>query len=227
MKNHVDNLLRLVPDLLSQEIVDIGSGKGAFLLELARRGTSAIGIEPTLDYIELSRTRAQAQGQTLDVREGTAEHIPLPDASVDFVNIGEVIEHVEDPDQMLTEVSRILRPQGKAYLSVPNRFGLRDQHFHLYVINWMPRSWAHALIGMLGRHKDYSGKAGRQSLRDMHYYTYGAIQKFCREKGFAVTDIRILKIKRVYGPLSFFLLPLYKVLRAFYFDSFHLLLEKP
>lgn len=223
---HVDNLLRPVPDLLKRKIVDIGSGKGAFLIDLAKRGVSAIGIEPTSEYVERSLATARAGGYAIEVKQGTAEHVPLPDASADFVNIGEVIEHVESPERLLSETYRMLRLGGKAYLSVPNRFGLRDQHFHLYGINWMPRSWAHALIGVLGRHKDYSGKAGRQSLPDMHYYTYAEIQRLCESQQFSVTDIRVEKIKSRYGTLSFFILPLYKVLRTFYWDSFHLVLEK-
>lgn len=226
MSTHIDNLLRVVPDLLERKIVDIGSGKGAFLIDLAKRGVSAIGIEPTTEYVERSLATAKAEGYAIEVKQGTAEHVPLPDASAGFVNIGEVIEHVEDPERLLSETYRILRPGGKAYLSVPNRFGLRDQHFHLYGINWMPRSWAHTLIGVMGRHKDYSGRAGRQSLIDMHYYTYPQIQKLCASKQLAVTDIRVEKIKRMYGTASFLMLPLYKVLRAFYWDSFHLVLEK-
>lgn len=226
MKTHLDNLILMVPDLLVRKIVDIGSGKGAFLLELAKRGVSAIGVEPTPEYITLSRATARAQGYALEVMEGTAEHIPLPDSSVGFANIGEVIEHVGDPEQMLTEVYRVLQPGGTAYLSVPNRFGWRDQHFHMYFINWMPRTWAHALIGLCGRHKDYSGKAGRQSLIAMHYYTYAKIQELCTSNGFSVTDIRIEKIKRNYELLSWILVPLYRIFRTFYWDSFHVLIEK-
>ncbi len=227
MNAHTDNLLLLVPDLLKRKIVDIGSGKGLFLIELAKRGVSAIGIEPTPEYIELSRSSASAQGYAIEVVVGTAEHIPLPTSSVDFTNIGEVIEHVEDPSQMLNETYRILKTNAKGYLSAPNRFGLKDQHFHLYFINWMPRTWAHTLIGLLGRHKDYSGKAGRQSLVAMHYYTYSALKGLCAAHGFGITDIRVEKIERNYGPsIKWLLFPLYRILRIFYWDSFHVLIEK-
>ncbi len=226
MKTHIDNLILLVPDLLSRHIVDVGSGKGGFLLELARRGTSAVGVEPTPEYVELSTAKGKEQGYAIEVLSGTAEHIPRADASVGFINISEVIEHVEHPEQLLSEIHRVLLVGGKAYLSVPNRFGLRDQHFHMYFINWMPRTWAHALIGLCGRHKDYSGKAGRQSLIAMHYYTYAKIQELCTSNGFSVTDIRIEKIKRNYELLSWILVPLYRIFRTFYWDSFHVLIEK-
>lgn len=227
MKTHIDNLILLIPGLLQKRIVDLGSGKGGFLLELARRGVCAIGIEPTSKYIEISQEEAKKEGCALHVTNGTAEHIPLPDGSVDFINIGEVIEHVEDPSKMLNEVHRILETGGKGYLSAPNRFGLRDQHFHLYFINLMPRTWAHALIGLLNRHKDYSGKAGRQSLVTMHYYTYSSLKELCFSHGFIMVDIRVEKIKRNYGPfMGWFLLPVYRILRIFYWDSFHVLIEK-
>lgn len=226
MRIHIDNLIQMIPDLLKRKIVDIGSGKGSFLIELAKRGVSAIGIEPTPEYIALSLATGRKSGYALEVIQGTAEHIPLPDSSVDFANMSEIIEHVENPGQVLVEAYRILRPGGRGYLSAPNRFGFRDQHFHLHVINWMPRTWAHAVIGLRRRHKDYSGKTGRQSLLEMHYYTYATIKKLCWRTGFIVSDIRIEKIKRTYGTLASFLIPIYMLLRVFYWDAFHLLLEK-
>ncbi|MGH2870712.1 MAG: class I SAM-dependent methyltransferase, partial [Solirubrobacteraceae bacterium] len=48
------------------------------------------------------------------------EGIPYPDDSFDVVSAGEVIEHIYDPDRLLREARRILRPGGHVVLTTPN-----------------------------------------------------------------------------------------------------------
>jgi ubiquinone/menaquinone biosynthesis C-methylase UbiE len=48
----------------------------------------------------------------LDIRPGVAESLPFEDESVDFVNAYSVLEHVDDPDQVLREAFRVLRRPG-------------------------------------------------------------------------------------------------------------------
>lgn len=50
---------------------------------------------------------------------GNAESIPLPDCSVDLVISQETLEHVSDPQQVVREITRVLRPGGMLYLQVP------------------------------------------------------------------------------------------------------------
>lgn len=227
MKTHFDHLLGYIPDLMTRRILDLGSGRGAFLIDVAKRGVSVWGIEPYQKYIDITLERAKEAGLSVNVKLGTAERLPFADASFDFVNICEVIEHVEDPKKLLFEVQRVLAPGGFAYLSIPNRFGLYDPHFHLYFINWMPRAWAHAVIGFIGKHKDYSGHSGRQSLIAMHYMTYRNALREITQSGLAGSDMRMQKLRKCL-PKPFYLLvmPLYLVARAFYLNSFHVMLKK-
>ncbi len=48
------------------------------------------------------------------------EGIPYPDDSFDVVSAGEVIEHIYDPDRLLAETRRVLRPGGHVVLTTPN-----------------------------------------------------------------------------------------------------------
>lgn len=227
MESHWKALERLIPGLAEKDILDLGSGRGAFLVEAARRGARAKGVECYDAYIQESKKRAEDAGVSVDVAQGYAEQVPYPDDSFDFINIGEVIEHVEDPGRMLEEVRRVLRPEGVAYVSVPNRFGMRDPHFKLYFVNWLPRALANPYISLFGRHKDYTDvSAGLQRLTDMHYYTFPEAKKLFARHGFSATDIRAHRIANEFTGIKRTLAALlYPLARSIYFDSAHVLVS--
>ena len=58
---------------------------------------------------------------------GSAEAIPLPDASIDSILCTQVLEHVPHPDRALREFFRILRPGGHCLLTVPQENELHEE----------------------------------------------------------------------------------------------------
>lgn len=227
--SHISNLLRHIPDLRECRVLDLGAGQGNFLMEAAAEGIRVTGIEYNPAYVESTRKRIQKAGYSIEIRQGRGESLPYEDDSFDFVNASEVIEHVQDPVQVLHETYRVLAPGGAAYVSVPNRYGLKDPHYHLYGVNWLPRGWSDRFISVFGREKAYNDvSAGAQRLSDMHYYRYPSFVHLAEGIGFKTQDIRSERIENeYYGLEKLILKTLYPLLRACYFDSFHLLLRKP
>lgn len=82
------------------------------------------------------------------------------------------------------------------YVSVPNRFSLKDQNFNLYFVNWLPRSFSDTFISIFGKYKDYSGGTGHQRLKDMYYYTFSTVRDLFESFGSKAFDIRELKIRK-------------------------------
>ena len=82
-------------------VLDLGAGTGRVTRELARRFEHVVAVEPD------ERMRA-LHGEAL---AGSAEAIPLEDASVDAVFVGEAF-HWFDPDAAIPEIARVLRPRG-------------------------------------------------------------------------------------------------------------------
>ena len=218
MSTHLDHLKEWRPGILKDKILDLGSGRGSFLIDVKKQGGNAIGIETSKSYIELSHTRAKEAGVLIEVKKAVGEHLPFPNNQFDFVNMAEVIEHVENPEAVLRETYRVL-----------NTVGMRDQHYGIYGINWMPRWLAMRLLTLFGSHKDYSTEKeiGFQRLDSMHYFTLGDITRLCKKVGFECDDIRLLKIQAKNPSVKNKLVSLaYKIARIFYFDSFHLKLQK-
>jgi 2-polyprenyl-3-methyl-5-hydroxy-6-metoxy-1,4-benzoquinol methylase len=114
MKTHFEHLLDVIPDLKVRRILDLGSGKGSFLIQCAQNGVFAKGIELNKGYIETSIKRASDAGVVIDVVQGVGESLPFNDSEFNFVNLCEVIEHVENPNKVLhTQIDVLVSAQAE------------------------------------------------------------------------------------------------------------------
>jgi SAM-dependent methyltransferase len=88
-------------------VVDLGAGTGKLTAALARLGAEVTAVEPD------PRMLAQLRAELPSVRSvpGSAEQIPLPDASVDAVVAGQAM-HWFDLDRAMPEIARVLVPGG-------------------------------------------------------------------------------------------------------------------
>lgn len=103
-------------------LVDVGPGTGRLLEHFAAHADEALGVESEAQALELGR------GRGLDVREGSADALPLPSASVDVLTAFDVLEHVPDDVAAVREIRRVLRPDGTALVTVPAYGWLWSDH---------------------------------------------------------------------------------------------------
>jgi SAM-dependent methyltransferase len=102
-------------------VLDIGCGAGTDLLLAARRvgpAGHAIGVDMT----EAMRRRAAAGAAAcglanVEVRDGDATALPLPDQSVDVVISNGVLNLVPDKPRALAEIARVLKPGGRVQIA--------------------------------------------------------------------------------------------------------------
>jgi ubiquinone/menaquinone biosynthesis C-methylase UbiE len=88
-------------------VLDLGAGTGKLTRALSARGLEVFAIDPSPKMLD--QLRSAVPGAI--VREGTAEDIPLEDASVDAVLVAQAW-HWVDEDVALPSVARVLRPRG-------------------------------------------------------------------------------------------------------------------
>lgn len=89
-------------------LLDLGCGSGYWLPRYAAEAAQVIGVEPDPTLLPLARARPSG-GRVL---HGSAEHIPLPDRSVDVVHARFAYFFPPGCDAGLAEVLRVLRPGG-------------------------------------------------------------------------------------------------------------------
>jgi SAM-dependent methyltransferase len=93
-------------------VVDVGCGEGHQALALHERfGVDVLGVDPVERHVELARAAATEAGVAAHVAFvlGTAERVPVDDASVDLVWCNEALMYA-DLDAAFAEVRRVLRP---------------------------------------------------------------------------------------------------------------------
>ena len=99
-------------------VVDLAAGTGKLTRPLAATGAEVVAIEPVA---EMRAWIGDAAARSLD---GTAEAVPLPDASADAVTVAQAFHWFDGP-AALAEIHRVLRPGGALAL-VWNRRPLED-----------------------------------------------------------------------------------------------------
>lgn len=98
----------------ARDLLDVGCSAG-YVLEAAQSvGLSATGLDSSKFAVSLCRER----GYRAEL--GSLTQMPLPDASFDVVTLKHTLEHVPQPMQGLHEIARVLRPEGIAFLIVPD-----------------------------------------------------------------------------------------------------------
>ena len=90
-----------------RRVVELGSGTGKFTRALRGTGAEIVAVEPSTSMRETFRR----QLPDMEVRDGTAEAIPLPDASVDTVVVAQAFHWFRQPVS-LDEIGRVVRPGG-------------------------------------------------------------------------------------------------------------------
>ena len=117
-------------------VLDLGCGFGRHAYEALRRGASVVACDLGVD--ELRQVRAVAGvmhdaghvGPTdagvgtvmLETANGDARRLPFADGAFDRVIASEVMEHIDDDDTAMAELTRVLRPGGTIAVTVPSLF---------------------------------------------------------------------------------------------------------
>jgi arsenite methyltransferase len=136
-------------------VLDIGSGSGTDVLIASRIvGSSGrvVGLDMTAAMREKLRANATAAGAAnVQVLEGEAEAIPLPDASVDVVTSNGVLNLVPDKPRAFSEIARVLKPGGWLQLADIVVGTLPSD-----ACRAQPELWAECIVGAT-REDDYIG----------------------------------------------------------------------
>ncbi|GAB3686225.1 class I SAM-dependent methyltransferase [Angustibacter aerolatus] len=156
-------------------VADIGCSQGFIADELARAGAAhTYGVDIDEPGLAVARERF---GDRVEFVLAPGEALPWPDQSVDVAVFNHIYEHVVDPDAVLADVRRVLRPGGLLYLGLGNRLGVMEPHYDLPFLSWLPQRAADRYVRVFGKadsyYESYRTRPGlRRMLADWHVLDY-------------------------------------------------------
>lgn len=117
------HLLHLVPfdECRERHVLEVGCGAGVDLARFAKGGASVTGVDLSTSAIDLARANFDQQGLRGEFRVGNGEHLPFADDSFDVVYAHGVVQYTADPQRLVAECRRVLKPGGQAIFQVYNR----------------------------------------------------------------------------------------------------------
>ena len=136
---------KAVSNFYPQTILDLATGTADLAIELAKRHPQAhiIGIDLSEKMLEIGKAKVARQGleNQIELRLGDAAHLPFDDNTFDAVTVAFGVRNFENLEEGLSEIHRVLRPQGQAFVlefSMPERFPIK-QLYRLYFKHILPK----------------------------------------------------------------------------------------
>ena len=117
------HLLRLVDfdAYRGRSVLEVGCGAAVDLARFARGGAQTTGVDLSASAIELARANFEQQGLPGRFEVADGEHLPFPDNAFDLVYAHGVVQYTANPQQLVNDCRRVLKPGGEAVFQVYNR----------------------------------------------------------------------------------------------------------
>jgi 2-polyprenyl-6-hydroxyphenyl methylase/3-demethylubiquinone-9 3-methyltransferase len=109
-------------DLAGKTVLDVGCGGGILSESMAERGANVTGIDLSDKALQVAKLHLLESGKQVDYRKIAVEELAAEQpARYDVVTCLEMLEHVPDPQSVITACARLVKPDGWVFFSTLNR----------------------------------------------------------------------------------------------------------
>ncbi len=113
-----DNFLRIIPE--GKSILDAGCGTGLYTIKFIKNGRPAIGVDFSKEMVDISKKNAEQAGIKCDFILCDIERGISINHKFDYVLLGGNWEYLENPENVLMNIRKVLRNGGKVVINTPN-----------------------------------------------------------------------------------------------------------
>jgi len=169
----------------NQHILDLGAGAGIVAqMDFRGRAARVCGVDPD--------TRVQSNPYLDEGKIGVGESIPYADSCFDVVFADNLLEHLDDPPAVFSEIHRVLKPGGLFLAKTPNRW-----HYMPIIAQLTPHAF-HQFFNRLRGRTPSDTFPTRYKVNSP-----GAVRRHAAMAGFEVEGIRLSEGRPEYLRMSF------------------------
>lgn len=115
-------IMQCVDGLFGKKVLDVGCGGGILSESMAREGAEVTGLDMGADSLMVAYLHSLESGIPVDyVQETVEEHADKHAKTYDIVTCMEMLEHVPDPQSIVTACAKLVKPGGNVIFSTINR----------------------------------------------------------------------------------------------------------
>lgn len=129
------NVRKQVAKISAKKILDVATGTADLAIELTQiTNTQIIGLDLSQGMLDVGKQKVKhlKLNHRIELILGDSEKLPFDDASFDAVTVGFGVRNFEDLNKGLSEIYRVLRPNGRLVIletSVPEHFPIKQGYF--------------------------------------------------------------------------------------------------
>lgn len=161
-------------------LLDAGCAYGYGTRFFARKAERTFGIDPNPELIQVARRRYP----DVEFFVSGVERMQFDSETFDVIVMADVLEHVRDERQTLDEVFRLLKPDGKLIITVPNRglFSFLDLDNMVFCL----RTIAPALYDLLHKAKEGKARGDKPGYDEWHrHYSSSDVRRRLESSNFS------------------------------------------
>lgn len=183
------NLAESIPP--NGTVLDVGCGNGIISLQLGKEGYAVHGIDMSDKSIENAKQKNPFTNVTFSVMD--AETMRASGQRYDAIVCSEVLEHLNQPSNLVHQLADILQPNGILLVTVPNGTGPRESLVTKPFLKLRKKNnWAWRSVLKLKKTLGYSGttiQSDADNLDHIQFFTRDQLNKLSQENGFNIHKI--------------------------------------
>lgn len=164
-------------------VLDVGSGRGDFSIQMAKAFKNVVAVEPYKDAYEYAKKNSPKQLKNIVFKNSTIEKFESK-SKFDLIVALTIFEHLKNQKKAFNQMFSLLKEGGIIYITAPNKYWPIEQHYGLPFLAWLPLPLANMYLKMfrgVASYEDSSYSRGyywTRSFFDKYPCTYEFILPF-------------------------------------------------
>ena len=174
------------------KVLDVGCGNGNMSIALGGKGCNVLGIDISPQSIEYAQQRNTLSNVSFKVVD--ASTLVASNQKYEAIVCSEVLEHLDEPQNLLHELRQVLTGNGVLVVTVPNGKGPRETLI-TRPVQWLyrnvPKMWViltkiKALMG----YKNVTTQSHAENLEHVQFFSFKALKALAKDRGFEIHVIK-------------------------------------